>query len=362
MAGFPGLPLGSFSGRGADFQPFQFIMQLRQRQAEQEQARKEQAQAAQQSFLMAVMSQKQQQQAMQQRQQEAMMQREMEQQNQARLADQFRSEQSRLQGAERERSSIDRLREERLGAEEKRLAGASAARIKEDDDRRAASVKLEGAEAGAADWISATAEPAFAETLKVIHDPIAAMADVERTLIASASQEQDPTQRRFMMDKIAKWKAQKRQDIMFEREMAPKPKPEPEPKAERAGTVRARGLLAGLRKGGRPDIVELLDEAEKQFPDDPEAQLAYVQGAAESMGVTTETRAVDPAALKKAVESDDEWRRAMTMARALYQHVQNLPPEMRSSRDSLALEYQKLVEKAKQRRAEIEQRMARGNR
>lgn len=116
MAGFSGMPLGSFSGRGADFQPFQFIMQLRQRQAEQEQARKEQAQAAQQSFLMAVMSQKQQQQQMQQRQQEAMMQRSLEEQNQARLADQFRSEQSRLQGAEQRRIEMERAQMEQQAA------------------------------------------------------------------------------------------------------------------------------------------------------------------------------------------------------------------------------------------------------
>lgn len=199
MAGFAGMPLGSFSGRGADFQPFQFIMQLRQRQAEQEQARKEQAQAAQQSFLMAVMSQKQQQQALAQRQQEAMMQREMEQQNQARLADQFRSEQSRLQGAEQRRLEMER---EALGFQRDKAADVDA-RARADDEFRAKlaakkeqdSRNLVGV-SGDVGQIGEGAMARFGKTKDELKAPISAeIAKVERAMegVRAAWQSVDPS-------------------------------------------------------------------------------------------------------------------------------------------------------------------------
>ena len=58
--GFNGMPLGSFSGRGADFQPFQFILEQRRLAAQAEAQRKQQAAAQQQSFVMALMAKKQQ--------------------------------------------------------------------------------------------------------------------------------------------------------------------------------------------------------------------------------------------------------------------------------------------------------------
>lgn len=207
MAGFSGMPLGSFSGRGADFQPFQFIIQLRQRQAEQEQARKEQAAAAQQSFLMAVMSQKQQQQALAQRQQEAMMQREMEQQNQARLADQFRSEQSRLQGAEQRRLEMEA---ERLKAAQDQDVAQAKAKESEAAQRR--TLQTKGAEAMT--WVETQAQHVLDTNMKNLGDPMAALDATEAWLKDAAARDPDAERRAATIANIVEWRNTKEKQIL----------------------------------------------------------------------------------------------------------------------------------------------------
>lgn len=209
MAGFVGMPLGSFSGRGADFQPMQFIMQLRQRQAEAEQARKDQAAATQQSFLMSMMAQKQRQQELLQRQAEAAASRDLEQQNQRRLADQFRSEQARLQGQEQRRLDADRaaqtFRESQIAKaeEEKR-----ALRTQDENTRALAS----NVRAAAASGMERRYSDLVDGVLQV--DPLEALDRVERDALAEASKIDDPDAKAMAVEEARAWRASKEKQIM----------------------------------------------------------------------------------------------------------------------------------------------------
>lgn len=209
MAGFAGMPLGSFSGRGADFQPFQFIMQLRQRQAEAEQARKDQAAATQQSFLMSMMAQKQRQQELLQRQAEAAASRDLEQQNQRRLADQFRSEQARLQGQEQRRLDADRaaqtFRESQIAKaeEEKR-----ALRTQDENTRALAS----NVRAAAASGMERHYSDLVDSVLQV--DPLEALDRVERDALAEASKIDDADAKAMAVEEARAWRASKEKQIM----------------------------------------------------------------------------------------------------------------------------------------------------
>lgn len=209
MAGFAGMPLGSFSGRGADFQPFQFIMQLRQRQAEAEQARKDQAAATQQSFLMSMMAQKQRQQELLQRQAEAAASRDLEQQNQRRLADQFRSEQARLQGQEQRRLDADRaaqtFRESQIAKaeEEKR-----ALRTQDENTRALAS----NVRAAAASGMERRYSDLVDSVLQV--DPLEALDRVERDALAEASKIDDADAKAMAVEEARAWRASKEKQIM----------------------------------------------------------------------------------------------------------------------------------------------------
>lgn len=109
----------------------QFLMEQRRLAVQAEAQRKAQQQAAQQSFTMALMAKKQEEQALAQRAVEAKMQQGLQEQQQQRMADQFKAEQTRLQEQERARLAMDARR---LGlnedAENRRLKGQI-----EDDDR-----------------------------------------------------------------------------------------------------------------------------------------------------------------------------------------------------------------------------------
>ena len=192
MAGFPGMPLGSFSGRGADLQPMQFIMEQRRLAAQAEAQRKAQKEAAAQSFTMALLAKKQQEQELAQRASEAQMQHALAQQQQQRIAEQFQAEQKRLMDQERARLGLD---ERRLSlaqdAEQRRLQGQS-----EDDARmRAGMAQREQDQRntlGVAGHVGTMGDEAYSKFLtqpvaqaKAEYD--AALAEVQRLGAPSAS-------------------------------------------------------------------------------------------------------------------------------------------------------------------------------
>lgn len=130
------MPIGSFSGRGSDFSPFQFILEQRQRAVEAEQSRKMQQKQMQQSFLMAMLAKRQ------QESEQAQLASQFQQSQQQRIAEkaqadqQFQSEQERLRSAATAQEAQRSLAEQRYADQAKRILENQ----RRDDERAALAV------------------------------------------------------------------------------------------------------------------------------------------------------------------------------------------------------------------------------
>ena len=208
--GFSGMPLGSFSGRGADLSPFQFIMEQRARAAQQAEQKKLAQQQMQQSFTMALMAKKQQEAEMAQQGQQFQAQQQQRIAEKEMAAEQFRAEQDRIREATRAQDELRKLGETRQADElEQRRLEAKAI---EDRDAQRRGLQAKGAEAMT--WVATQAAPVLATNIERLGDPVGAIDATEAWLLDAAQRDQDPERRAQTIAQIADWRAEQEKKLL----------------------------------------------------------------------------------------------------------------------------------------------------
>lgn len=254
--GFSGMPLGSFSGRGADFQPMQFFLEQRRLAAQAEAQRKQQAAAQQQSFVMALMAKKQQEAELAQQAQQFQASQQARAAEKQMAAEQFAAEQRRLEAQAKMASSLDARRLGISEAEQRRLEARDREQAADVDQMRALRQSSEDRQRQEFEW---------------------------------------EKNRRAEIDKAASEQAAK----------AEKYKP-----TKGAGAAYARTTLGVSRpKEFTWDLVApgYMDYVSKRFPGDPEAQQAWLDGAREEFekaGRGTKDAARDVERVRRNIENE----------------------------------------------------------
>ena len=207
--GFNGMPLGSFSGRGADFQPFQFILEQRRLAAQAEAQRRQQAAAQQQSFVMALMQKKQQEAELAQQAQQFQASQQARAAEKQMAAEQFRAEQQRLRDAEQAQLELRKLGEQRAAKESNQRSLDRQAEI----DSEAAKRGLQAKGAEAMTWVETQAAPVLATNIERLGDPLKALDATEAWLIDAAQNDQDLQRRAATIAQIRAWRKNKQDEI-----------------------------------------------------------------------------------------------------------------------------------------------------
>jgi len=207
--GFAGQPLGSFSGRGADFQPFQFILEQRRLAAQAEAQRKQQAAAQQQSFVMALMAKKQEEAQLAQQQAQFQASQQARAAEKQMAVEQFRAEQNRLREAEQAQLELRKLGEQRAAKQDEQRALDRKAEMDADVAKRGLQAK--GAEAMT--WVETQAAPVLATNIERLGDPLKALDATEAWLLDAAQNDQDMQRRAATTAQIRAWRKNKQDEI-----------------------------------------------------------------------------------------------------------------------------------------------------
>ena len=207
MAGsFSGNLLGTFSGRGADVSPMQFIQEMRQRAIQAEQQKKMQQQQMAQSFTMALMARKQQEAEMAQQgaQFQAQQQQRIAEKNMA--GEQFRSEQDRLREAQKAQDDLRKLGEARQLETERRLQSQfdeTRGLQRAADDRRALGRNVQTATIRGLEqrFAGMSGIPGF--------DPLQTLDTLEASALEETKSIDDPEAQAIAVTEIRQWRAEK---------------------------------------------------------------------------------------------------------------------------------------------------------
>ena len=216
VGGFSGNLLGSFSGRGADVSPMQFIQELRQRAVQAEQQKKLQQQQMQQSFLVSLMQKKQQEAELQAQTQQAQQNQAYRQQESTRAAEQFKSEQQRIMDAEKAQQELRALSESRQ-SEELRQRGLEA-KAQQDAVAQKRGLQAKGAEA--LTWVETQAAPILATNTERLGDPLKALDATEAWLLDAAQRDQDPERKAQTIAQISEWRAVQERKLLGRESLA----------------------------------------------------------------------------------------------------------------------------------------------
>lgn len=205
MAGssFSGNLLGSFSGRGADVSPMQFIQEMRQRAIQAEQQKKLQQQQMAQSFTMALMAKKQQEAEMAQQGQQFQQSQAQRAAEHAQAGEQFRSEQERIREAARAQEELRKLGEARQLETERRLQA-------QHDETRALQGAAEDRRALGRNVQTATIrglEQRFQAARGT--DPLQALDAIESQALEETKGIDDPEAQAMAIAEVRQWRAEK---------------------------------------------------------------------------------------------------------------------------------------------------------
>lgn len=205
MAGssFSGNLLGSFSGRGADVSPMQFIQEMRQRAIQAEQQKKLQQQQMAQSFTMALMAKKQQEAEMAQQGQQFQQSQAQRAAEHAQAGEQFRSEQERIREAARAQEELRKLGEARQLETERRLQA-------QHDETRALQGAAEDRRALGRNVQTATIR-GLEQRFQAAHgvDPLQALDTIESQALEETKGIDDPEAQAMAIAEVRQWRAEK---------------------------------------------------------------------------------------------------------------------------------------------------------
>lgn len=205
--GFNGMPLGSFSGRGADFQPMQFFLEQRRLAAQAEAQRKQQAAAQQQSFVMALMAKKQQEAELAQQAQQFQASQQARAAEKQMAQEQFRAEQNRLREAEQAQLELRKLGEQRAATERQRAQEEQRGLVAKAENRRALGLNVHAATVRGL-------EQRFQQFSAIPgSDPIQALDAIEAQALDETKQIDDPEAQALAVEEIRAWRADKESQL-----------------------------------------------------------------------------------------------------------------------------------------------------
>lgn len=216
MASFGGLPIGSFSGRGADLSPLMQFLAMRREDAARAQAAKQFQAQQQQSALMALMQRQLAEKEMAQRGTEF----QAAQQSQAAAREQdqqqFEAQQARIREAEQAQAEIARMAEKTRADEQARLLRGQLARegeAKAEENRRLVSNKttaltvagLEERLTQHMNLLASAGQPA---------DPVAALEAVTHEAMARVREIDDADAQAAAVAAVMEWKRSKEAEVL----------------------------------------------------------------------------------------------------------------------------------------------------